>query len=303
MSAASERRAAAGVMVALVIIWGYAWVLTKVALSYCGPIDLSALRTALAMVTLLLALLWQRKSIRPQHPRHALTVGLIQTATFLILNNLALSLGQPGKTAVLTFTMPFWVLVLGWPILKERIDGAGWTGLALAAAGLVLLLEPWRVHSGLLASGLAVAAGVCWALGVVIAKKLHNREPVEPLNFTFWQMLFGLMPMLAFAAAMHSRPIQWTPQFIVVLLVLSTIATAGGWMMWLYVLHRLPAGTTSMSSLGVPVVALASSAIQMGERPTGPEMAGMALIACALAIVSWDTIRRHLEIDPQMGQE
>jgi drug/metabolite transporter (DMT)-like permease len=159
------------------------------------------------------------------------------------------------------------------------------------------------VHSGLLASALAVAAGVCWALGVVIAKKLHNREPVEPLNFTFWQMVFGVMPMIAFAAATHSRPIEWTPQFIAVLLVLSTVATAGGWLMWLYVLHRLPAGTTSMSSLGVPVVALASSAIQLGERPTGSELAGMGLIACALAIVSWDAIRRHAQDDPSMGQE
>ena len=29
----------------------------------------------------------------------------------------------------------------------------------------------------------------------------------------------------------------------------------------------------------------------------------MGLIAAALAIVSWDTVRQHREIDPQMGQE
>jgi EamA-like transporter family protein len=72
---------------------------------------------------------------------------------------------------------------------------------------------------------------------------------------------------------------------------------------WLYVLHRLPAGTTSMSSLGVPVVALVSSAIQLGERPRAAELVGMGLIATALAIVSWDTVRQHREVDPQMGQE
>jgi len=159
------------------------------------------------------------------------------------------------------------------------------------------------MHSALLPSVLAVLAGFCWALGVVIAKKLHNREPVDAFNFTFWQMLFGVLPMLALAATTRSRPIQWTPEFIVVLLILSSIATAAGWMMWLYVLHRLPAGTTSMSSLGVPVIALASSAIQLGERPQTAELAGMGLIATALAIVSWDTVRQHREIDPQMGQE
>lgn len=299
----SERGGAAIMMIALVMIWGYAWVLAKIALAYCAPLDLATMRTALAVLMLLPVLLWSRKPLKPEHPRHALVVGIIQTLGFLLLNNFALSMGQPGKTAVLTFTMPFWVLLLGWPVLKERIDLPGWIGLALAALGLVLLLEPWRMHSALLPSVLAVLAGFCWAVGVIIGKKLHNREPVDAFNFTFWQMLFGVLPMLALATATHSRPIQWTPEFIAVLLILSSIATAAGWMMWLYVLHRLPAGTTSMSSLGVPVIALASSAIQLGERPQTAELAGMGLIAAALAIVSWDTVRQHREIDPQMGQE
>jgi len=44
--------------------------------------------------------------------------------------------------------------------------------------------------------------------------------------------------------------------------------------MWLYVLHPLPAGTTSMSSLGVPVVALVSSAIQLGSGRMPPGWPG-----------------------------
>jgi drug/metabolite transporter (DMT)-like permease len=299
----SERRGAAAVMVALVIIWGYAWVLAKVALSYAAPLDLATMRTSIGVITLLPALLWLRRPLKPEHPWHALAVGVIQTCGFLLLNNFALSMGEPGRTAVLTFTMPFWVLLFAWPILGERIDLPGWMGLLLAADGLALLIEPWKMHSELFPSVLAVLAGVCWALGVVIAKKLHNRAPVDAFNFTFWQMLLGLLPMIVVATATHTRPIHWTPEFIVVLLILSSIATAGGWMMWLYVLHRLPAGTTSMSSLGVPVIALASSALQLGERPRATELAGMALIVAALAVVSWDTVRQHREIDPQMGQE
>jgi drug/metabolite transporter (DMT)-like permease len=38
-----------------------------------------------------------------------------------------------------------------------------------------------------------------------------------------------------------------------------------------------------MSSLGIPVVALLSSALQLGERPTSAEWIGMGLIALALA--------------------
>jgi len=57
------------------------------------------------------------------------------------------------------------------------------------------------------------------------------------------------------------------------------------------------------ASLGIPVVALLGGAIQLGERPTAAEWIGIALIAVALALVSWDTIRRHQPVEPLMGQE
>ena len=303
MSQARQVRAAAIVMVALVVVWGYAWVLSKLALQYCGPFEFATLRTAVGAAFLFPALLWQRKPLWPDHPGEAFFVGVVQTCLFLLLNSWALSLGEPGKTSVLVFTMPFWVLVFAWPILGERIQGLGWLAVILAALGLVLILEPWDLRATLLAKVLAVLAGVCWALGVVTFKRLHSRHPVDAFNFTFWQMALGLVPMVVVALAAHTRPIEWTGEFVVLTLLLGAVGSAAGWLAWFYVLRRLPAGTTSMSSLGIPVVALASSAIQLGERPRATELAGTFLIGAALAIVSWDTIRKHREVEALMGQE
>lgn len=294
---------AAIVMVALVVVWGYAWVLSKMALAYCGPLDFATLRIAVATLTLFPALIWSRRPLKPTHLFETLWVGVIQTALFLMLNNWALSQGEPGKTSVLVFTMPFWVLVFAWPLLGERIQGWGWLAVALAAVGLVLILEPWGLRASLLAKVLAVLAGVCWALGVVVSKRLHNRHPVDVFNFTFWQMAMGLIVMVPVALASHSRPIDWTPEFIGLTTLLGIVGTAGGWMAWFYVLKRLPAGVTSMTSLGIPVIALLGSALQLGERPTPLELTGMVLTGVALAIVSWDTYRRHREVEPAMGQE
>jgi drug/metabolite transporter (DMT)-like permease len=303
MSDARQVRRAAIVMVVLVAVWGYAWVLSKLALSYCGPLDFAALRITLGAATLLPALLWLRRPLKPKHFKEALFVGVVQTALFLLLNNWALAQGEAGKTSVLVFTMPFWVLVFAWPILGERIEASSWVAVLLAAAGLVFILAPWGLRAGLLAKVLAVLAGVCWALGVVLFKRLHNRTEVDVLNFTFWQMVLGLVPMAAIAAATHTRPIEWTPEFIGLTLFLGILATGGGWMAWFYVLRRMPAGTTSMSSLAIPVIAIASSALQLGERPGGAELTGMVLVGAALGIVSWDMIRKHREVEPLMGQE
>ena len=134
-------------------------------------------------------------------------------------------------------------------------------------------------------------AGVCWALGVVVSKRLHNRHPVDVFNFTFWQMALGLIVMVPVALASHTRPIDWTPEFI----GLTTVAghrRHRGRMdgLVLRAASRLPAGITSMTSLGIPVIAMLGSALQLGERPARLELTGMVLIGVALG----DRIVGHL---------
>lgn len=102
---------------------------------------------------------------------------------------------------------------------------------------------------------------------------------------------------------MDTSSIDWNVTFIACALFIGVGATGLGWAMWLYVLHRLPAGTTSLSSLGVPVIAAMGSWLQLGERPEPAELAGMLLIAVALALASWLTIRRQERIEPMMAQE
>ena len=144
---------------------------------------------------------------------------------------------------------------------------------------------------------------MCWAIGVVYAKRLHNHAKVEPLSFTFWQMIVGLIPILIAQALVARAPVVWSNTFILVTLFNGVMATGVAWLAWLYVLHRLPAGTTSLSSLGIPVIAIFSSWIQLGEEPGPWEMRGMLLIGVALALLSYLSIRRHEEPEPMTGQE
>ena len=72
---------------------------------------------------------------------------------------------------------------------------------------------------------------------------------------------------------------------------------------WHWAIYDMPAGTTSLSSLAVPVIAAASSALQLGERLRPVELGGMIAIGTALALVSWETARRRQVVDPAMGQD
>ncbi|HEX7810889.1 MAG TPA: EamA family transporter [Burkholderiales bacterium] len=303
MTSARETRKAVIVMVLLVILWGYSWITSKIGLEYANPVDVVALRMGLGLVTLLIAIVWTRTSMRPRHWQALLWIGLIQTGAFLLLNTWALSEGGPGKTSVLVFTMPFWVLIFAWPLLHERISGLQWVSVVLALIGLAFVLEPWNMNTSLFSKTLAVLAGMCWAIGVVYAKRLHNRAKVDALSFTFWQMIVGMVPVLIALVFVEREPIIWSGTFIGVTLFNGILATGFGWLAWLYVLHRLPAGTTSLSSLGIPVIAILSSWIQLGEQPGRSELIGMLLIGIALALLSYLSIRRHEEPEPMTGQE
>ncbi|HKB82199.1 MAG TPA: EamA family transporter [Burkholderiales bacterium] len=303
MSTVREIRRAVIVMVVLVILWGYSWITAKIGLNYASPMDVVALRLELGILTLFIGLIWTGRPLKPQHWQALLMIGLIQTGAFLLLNTWALSEGGPGKTSVLVFTMPFWVLVFAWPMLHERIRGLQWLCVVLAIVGLLFVLEPWQMHTSLFSKTLAVLAGMCWAIGVVYAKRLHNRVKVEPLSFTFWQMIVGMIPVLLCQALLDRPPIVWSNTFVVVTLFNGVMATGIGWLAWLYVLHRLPAGTTSLASLGIPVIAIFSSWIQLGEQPGRSELIGMLLIGVALALLSYLSIRRHEEPEPMTGQE
>jgi drug/metabolite transporter (DMT)-like permease len=303
MSSAQETRKATVVMVALVAIWGYSWITSKIGLTYASFLDFSVVRVVLGTASLLIFLLWTKTSLRPQPFKWILFIGFVQTTLFIVLNSWALSVGEPGRTSVLVFTMPFWVLVFAWPVLGEKIHGLQWLAIALAVAGLIFILQPWDLHTSLLSKTLAILAGIAWAISVVAAKKLHNRTKVDAVAFTFWQMAFGVIPIIALDLLFDTRPIEWTPAFTICAFFNGIVATASGWVMWLYVLHRLPAGTTSVSSLGVPVIAGLASWIQLGEKPSPGELAGMLLIGAALAILSWLTIRSHEEPEPLTAQE
>ncbi|HZZ94984.1 MAG TPA: DMT family transporter [Usitatibacter sp.] len=281
------KRAATGpiaAMVAMVVIWGYSWVVMKIALRHAHPFDFAALRMGLACAMLFAIVIARGRPLRLSSYRMAIVVGLLQVGLFAALSQLALMYAGPGKTSVLTFTMPFWMVVFAHFILRERMRGPQWLAVALALAGLVLIVEPWRL-TNVAGSLLAVAAGAVWAISAVVSKRWPTAG-ADPLIFTAWQLFFGFVA-LALLARLHPHAgIEWNAEFVMALLFSAVLATAVGWWLWTYVLAHTPAGIAGLNSLGIPVIAVLASALQLGERPAPLELAGMLLIGVALALLA-----------------
>ena len=269
---------------AIVLIWGYNWIVMKVALRYASPFDYAALRVSLAGISLFLALLWLRKPLLPKQVYGTFLTGFLQTSGFYALSTLALVNGGAGKTAVLNYAMPFWVILLAWFLLGERLKKAQWLGVGLAFGGLLLILVPFHYSTGLISKGLALSSGVSWAVGIIVAKRLQQKTNLDLLSFTTWQMLFGSIPLVLLALLIPSPPITWSGPFILAMIYSIIPGNAIAWLLWFYALSRLPAGMAGLGTLATPVVGVLAAWIQLGERLTLPETAGILLIVGALAL-------------------
>ena len=277
-------------LVAMVVIWGYSWVVMKIALRHANPFDFAVLRVGIGTVLLFAVVLWRGRGVKLPSYRMAILLGLLQVALFVALSQLALLHAGPGKTSVLIFTMPFWMIVFAHFILHERMRGAQWIAVALAFAGLTLIVAPWQLAS-LTGSLFAVAGGAVWAITAVLSKKWPVAAS-DPLLFTAWQLFFGLVALAILALLFSDRPVEWNFEFGWTLAFSSILATGLGWWLWTYVLANTPAGITGLNSLGIPVIAVAASAIQLGERPPAMELVGMAMIGIALGLLGWLGLRR-----------
>jgi drug/metabolite transporter (DMT)-like permease len=285
MSNAPSQRAALAALAGTILIWAYSWVVMKQALNWAGPFDFAALRYLFGAAVLFAALLASRQSLRPPPLLPTVLIGLCQTAAFQGLEQWALVGGGAGHVALLAYSMPFWAVLLAWPLLGETPSARHWLGLALAALGLLCILEPWHGLGSPFGTALALAGGAAWAAGTVLSKRLFQRHTVSALALTSWQMLIGALALGGVAVLLPSRPIVWNWAFAGALAYSAVLASSVAWGLWLVVLKRLPTTVASLSSLGVPVVSVLLAWLILDERPDAMEWLGIVLVLAGLMAV------------------
>jgi drug/metabolite transporter (DMT)-like permease len=278
----------------LTIFWGYNWVVMKQAVQLIGPWEFGFIRNFFGALCLFVIIFLLKKRVSIKHYWDVFLIGVFQMIGFTVLVLVALVTGLASKTSVLTFTMPIWALLMAHLILKEKIFKFQWIALIVSFTGLMFILNPLHRQADFMSMLIATAAGFFWACGVIAVKKYHQKYPeVDLLLLTAWQMLLGSMPILVVILFKGITIYSVSNYLIGASIYNAVFCNALAWILWLYGVKHLPAGTVSLLSLLAPVIGSIASFIQLNEVPHLNEQIGMFLIVASIIFLIIAGIRKR----------
>ncbi|MPZ08818.1 MAG: EamA family transporter [Kiloniellaceae bacterium] len=295
-------------LVAVVILWGVNWPVMKIGVQAMPPVWFATARMVLGAATLfaLLAVLGRLSLPTRRDLPVILTVGALQMGAFLALVNIALQQVDAGRSAVLAYTTPLWVTPAAIVLLGERPNAGKLLGLALGLAGVAVLFNPlgfdWSAPAVLIGNALLLAAAFSWSIALLHVR-VHKWDS-SPLQLAPWQMMLAVPPLALLSWLTEDwSQIQWTGSLGLVLAYNGPLATAFCFWAVVSVTRALPAITTSLSLLAVPVTGVAASALFLGEPATATLLAGLVLILGGTVLVNLGDLRRNRSLRPEAGAD
>jgi len=291
MSSLSPTRRAWLLLVLVTLIWGCNWPVMKIGVAHMPPLWFGVYRSAIGMgaaVVLLAALGRLRRPPVGDWPV-IISNGLLQQGLFVGLINLGLMLVPAGRSAVLAYTTPLWVMPAASFFLHESLSPRRLVGVAVGMTGLLVLFNPlsfdWSNHDGLIGNGFLLLAALLWAINIVHIRA--HRFQASPLELMPAQLGLSTLVLLVLAVIFEGAPrLDLTWASAAVLLYTGIAATALA--VWaVTVINRdLPAITSSLAMLSIPVMGVVSSTLVLGDSLSFGLLAALGLMIGGLVLAA-----------------
>ncbi len=274
------------VLVAVLVAaaWGFTFVVIKIGLRDFPPLLFSALRFAVAA----LPLLWLWRAGPPAPLRFILGIGLALGVAMFSLLFIGIDVGLPaGLASLVAQTQAFFTALLAALLLGDRPSRRQLAGMALAAAGILVIAGDIGDGGSLLGLVLVLGAALAWAVANILTKQAGARDP---LGLMIWMSAVAVVPLLLLSWAFEGGDrmvsallgMSWLGAGAVVFQ--SLVATLAAFGAWSVLLVRYPASLVAPFSLLVPVFGMSSTALLLGETISPAKLAGAALVMTGLAV-------------------
>ncbi len=285
----------------LAAIWGWSFLLIKVAVGGMPPAAVAFTRVTLGMLVLLVVVraTGLRLPAGREAWRHFAVVGLMGSALPFTLLAWGEQRISSALGAVLNAATPLFAALLVAVFLGQRLRRSQSLGLLLGFVGV-------GVAAGLGAGDLsgaslageaaAVGAGACYAVGIVYAKR-HLSE-LSPLVAAAGQLVMATVLALPFAVASTAREgLDLTPRRLLAVCLLGILGTGLAYVLFYRVIADLGPTMAAAVTYLVPVMAVTVGLLFLHEPFHLRLVAGGALIVGGIVLLNGQGVRPRERVE------
>ncbi len=286
-------------LIALVVMWGSSFALTKVAVSSISAESVVAGRLIIAGGVLLAVLLVTGRRIPTQGRLWAFFLAMAVLGN--CLPYWLISWGQKsvdsGVAGILMAVMPLVTIVLAHFFVKgDRMTWRKGAGFLVGFVGVAVLMGPdalleVRGQGSQVVAQLAIVAGaVCYAVNTIIARLCPAHDSVVAATST----TIGANLLFLPTALGDFVPVigDLDPPALLAIVVLGIVATALAPLLYFELVRRAGPSFLSQINYLIPVWAVLTGMIFLGEMPDWSAVAGMGLILSGIAFSQFALARR-----------
>lgn len=270
VSRSSFSPADAGLFVLLSSVWGMSFLFIKVAVETVSPLWVVAGRTSIGGLVLAVILRLRGAALPRERVTwlHLLVLATIGNAVPWGLIAWAQQTLPSGITAVLNSLVPASTLAVAVAVGVETLSSRRVAGLALAIAGtLAIMWGELQVPGRLLPLVVVAGATVMYGGASVYAKRFVSGR-VRPLAVATGQILLSAALSLPLAWLVGPTP-RWSelgPAVVVSLVLLGAFGTGLAFLLFYLLIQRVGPTNTTMVTYLIPVVAVITGWVLLGER-------------------------------------
>jgi len=272
--------------------WGLNWPITKSLLTTCPPLSARGVAGLVAGLLLFgIAASRGETLVVPHHLWGRLAVAaLLNVSAWMGFTTASLLWLPAGQAVTLAYTMPIWVALLAWPMLKDRLSPRQIGAIVLAICGVVVLvgaagfsLDATRLPG----IALALCSAALFALGTVLSKRMPI--PMSRISLTAWQVAIGCIPLLGCGLLFEHAHFGALPLKGWLALAYTAVISMGMcYLLWFAAVRRLKASSAAIGTLLTPVIGVTSSSLALGEPLVLSQIVSLGLVVAGIVLAIKD---------------
>lgn len=287
-------------LIAVQIMFGTWPIFGKIVLRSVSSISLVAFRIVGAAI--IFSLLQRKLSELRQLPKRVLAWLVLSTLLGVVVNQLLFVKGLSLTTAInatlITTTIPVFTLAVS---IALGYDQASWRhvlGIALAAAGVVYLVDPLRVNLSpqtTLGNILIIINSFSYGAYIAISRNLFRRYGA--LNVITWIFLIGALVTLPIAGyAWSTDGLQTVPMGVwLSVAYIILVPTVGAYYLNSWAITRVAPSVVAIYIYLQPLLAFGLAPLLLGENWNSRTIVACVLIFMGVAVVTIRSRSRAVE--------